>query len=315
MRGSVQKTVAIAVTLIITATVGVGDLFAQAPRIDRNVIYGMYSGLALLLDVYYPDKPNGRAIVLVPGSGWTASLGYDATPLKQTSTAATGGPARLAEAGYQVFVVNHRATPRFQYPAPLEDVQRAVRFVRSNAATYRIDPDKIGAFGSSSGGHLVSLLGVLDGKGNPTDPDPINRVSSKVQAVVALFPPIDLTTMTRTDGSSNLVLLLGALSPSDGKPSIERKRYVDASPITYVSPDDPPFLLFHGDADPVVPFQQSQLMEKALKDAGVAVKFVPVPGGKHGPTFGFPAGDSRVPDYWTEAVKWFDRYLRNQTSN
>jgi acetyl esterase/lipase len=185
MRGSVQKTVAIAVALVITATVGVGDVFAQAPRIDRNVIYGMYSGLALLLDVYYPDKPNGRAIVLVPGSGWTASLGYDATPLKQTSTAATGGPARLAEAGYHVFVVNHRATPRFQYPAPLEDVQRAVRFVRSNAATYRIDPDRIGAFGSSSGGHLVSLLGVLDGKGNPTDPDPINRISSKVQAVVA----------------------------------------------------------------------------------------------------------------------------------
>src|SRR5215471_7058753 len=168
----------------------------RAERVEKNVVYGMYSGLALLMDVHYPDKSNGYAVVLVPGSGWTAPLSFDATPVKQTSTAAGDGPKRLADSGYTVFVVNHRATPRFQYPAPLEDVQRAVRFVRSNAANYRIDPTRMGAFGSSSGGHLVSMLGVLDGQGKRDDPDPINRVSAKVQTVVALFPAIDLTKMS-----------------------------------------------------------------------------------------------------------------------
>ena len=311
MRRTFCKTASVSVVLfILIFLLRTGNALAE--RVDKNVIYGMYSGLALLMDVHYPEKPNGYAIVFVPGSGWTASLGLDATPLKETSTAASGGPKRLTDSGYTVFVVNHRATPRFQYPAPLEDVQRAVRFVRSNAATYHIDQNKIGAFGSSSGGHLVSLLGVLEGKGNPDDPDPINRLNAKVQTVVALFGPFDFKKLI----TPAVALLLGAILPRNAKPtSIEVQRYAEASPITYVTPDDPPFLLFHGDADPVVPFEQSQIMERALKEVGVPVKFVPVPGGKHGPNFGFQPGDPRLPDYWAEAVKWFDQYLRNQQSN
>jgi len=221
MRRTFCKTASVSVMLfVLIFLLGTGNALAE--RVDKNVIYGMYSGLALLTDVHYPEKPNGYAIVFVPGSGWTASLGLDATPLKETSTAASGGPKRLTDAGYTVFVVNHRATPRFQYPAPLEDVQRAVRFVRSNAATYHIDQNKIGAFGSSSGGHLVSMLGVLDGKGNPDDPDPINRLNAKVQSVVALFTPVDL----KKEGGPNLALLLGSIIPANAKPtSIEVQRY------------------------------------------------------------------------------------------
>jgi acetyl esterase/lipase len=219
------------------------------------------------------------------------------------------GPKKLANGGYTVFVINHRATPRFQYPAPLEDAQRAVRFIRSNAATYRVQPERIGAAGASSGGHLVSMLGVLDGKGDPTDSDPINRVSAKVQTVVALYPPIDLRKFDGTLGAPFLSLFLGVVIQPTTKPSTEAQRYAEASPITHVTPDDPPFLLVHGDADPVVPFEQSRLMESALKKVGVPVKFVPVPGGMHGPTFGFQPGDPRIPDYWSEAIKWFDRYL------
>jgi acetyl esterase/lipase len=303
--------------VLVLVTICAAAQYIRAERVEKNVVYGMYSGLALLMDIHYPDKANGCALVLVPGSGWTAPLSLDATPLKQTSTAAGDGPKRLADAGYTVFVVNHRATPRFQYPAPLEDVQRAVRFVRSNAANYHIDPTRIGAFGSSSGGHLVSMLGVLDGKGKPDDPDPINRVSAKVQTVVALFPAIDLTKIgVGFSGARNVALLLGAVIPPNAAPnSIEVQRYAEASPINYVTPDDPPFLIFHGDADPVVPFEQSQIMERALQKAGVPVKFVPVPGGNHGGNFGFKPGDPRIPDYWSEAIKWFDRYLRNQPSN
>ena len=109
-----------------------GSLLAE--HIETNVVYGMYSGLALLMDVHYPDKPNGYSIVFIPGSGWTAPLAFDAPPLKDNTVG--DGPKKLANGGYTVFVINHRATPRFQYPAPLEDAQRAVRFIRSNAATY-----------------------------------------------------------------------------------------------------------------------------------------------------------------------------------
>jgi dipeptidyl aminopeptidase/acylaminoacyl peptidase len=161
------------------------------------------------------------------------------------------------------------------------------------------------------------MLGVLDGKGDPTNPDPINQVSAKVQTVVALYPPVDLRkTFDGTLGAPNLSLFLGAvIQPTSGPSSIEVQRYAEASPITYVTPDDPPFLLFHGDADQVVPFEQSQLMESALKKVGVPVKFIPVPGGKHGERFGFQSGDPRIPDYWGEAIKWYDRYLRRQSSN
>lgn len=99
---------------------------------------------------------------------------------------------KLLDAGYTLFVINHRNGPRFRYPAPVEDVQRSVRFIRYSAKTYRIDPDRIGAVGYSSGAHLVALLGVLDGRGDSNDPDPINRVSARVQSVVASATPTDL---------------------------------------------------------------------------------------------------------------------------
>jgi dipeptidyl aminopeptidase/acylaminoacyl peptidase len=95
----------------------------------------------------------------------------------------------------------------------------------------------------------------------------------------------------------------------------EYKRYTVASPLTYVTRDDSPFLLFHGDEDTTVPFEQSTLMEATLQKAGVEVKFVPVPGGKHGRHFGLPAGDPRLSDYVGEAARWFDRHLRRQPTN
>jgi acetyl esterase/lipase len=114
--------------------------------VDSNVVYGMYSGAALLLDVHHPTKPNGFGVVFIPGSGWTAPLGYSAPPLKQSEQVAMYVPS-LTEAGYTVFAITHRATPSFRYPAQLEDAERAVRFVRANAAKYGIDPARIGGAG------------------------------------------------------------------------------------------------------------------------------------------------------------------------
>ena len=268
---------------------------------EANVIYGMYSGLALLMDVYHPRTPNGYGILFVAGSGWTAPLGYDAQPLKQNKESEIYA-VPLSEAGYTVFSVNHRSAPRFRYPAPVEDVQRAVRYIRHHASDFGIDPERIGAVGSSSGGHLVSMLGVLDGDGDPRDADPVNRESAKVQCVVATFAPSDLLHI-----ATHIPPLLGVSLPGErDSDSIEFRLYVEASPISHVSAGDPPFLLMHGDADQVVPFDQSERMASALEQAGVPVKLLRVRGGGHGPHFG---GMAHPPDYIGETIRWFDRYL------
>lgn len=302
---------AIAVAVFVSLAMGHA---AAEPRVEKNVVYGMYSGLALLMDVHHPASPNGLAIVYVQGSGFSAPLGFNATPLKE-GQAVLDSAARLMASGYTVFAVNHRAAPRFQYPAAVEDVQRAVRFIRANASTYRIDPNRIGAAGGSSGGHLVSMLGTLDGQGDPEDPDPINRLSSKVQAVVALFAPFDLTDpiLRQSDARAFGALFIGAWITDNMPPNAEEyRRHKAASPITYVSRDDPPFLLFHGDKDTSVPIQQSIAMEAMLRKAGVEVKLVRVPGGKHATGFGLAPGDPGLPDYLGEMARWFDSHLRRQ---
>jgi len=277
-------------------------------RVDRNVAYGMYSGLALSMDVYYPEKPNGYGVIFIHGSGWSSDVDLDARPLKDgAQTQIYGQP--LVKAGYTVFAINHRAAPRFRYPAQVEDAQRAVRFVRHYARKFGINPDRIGAVGGSSGGHLVSMLGVLDGKGVPEDKSPVNRESAKVQCVVARAAPSDLVIMGRE--RERVIGLFGIPLPQETQAS-EYRQFVEASPVTHISPEDPPFLLLHGDADKTVPFHQSEVMETALLKAGVKVKLVRVPGGGHGPRFD---GAQNPPDYIGEMIRWLDQNLPAGQSN
>ena len=286
---------------------GLSDTVSAQSRVDRNVVYGMYSGTALLLDVHYPAKPNGFGVIFIPGSGWSAPLGYAAPPLKESDQVGMYVPS-LTEAGYTVFAITHRATPTFRYPAQLEDAQRAARFVRANATKYGISPTRIGGAGGSSGAHLVSMLGTMGAPGNASDPDPVNRESARLQVIVARAAPLDLLQMNPSSASAALALLLGSrVVETTPKTSVEYKAAWDASPINYVSADSSPFLLIHGDADKTVPFSQSEMMEAALKKAGVPVMLVTVQGGDHGPTF---PGATNPPDYKGEMVKWFDVYLR-----
>jgi acetyl esterase/lipase len=273
-------------------------------RVETNVIYGMYSGLALLLDIYYPDQSNGYGLIHISGSGWSAPLGLDARPLKESAhVEIEGGP--LVRAGYTLFTINHRATPRFHYPAAVQDAQRAVRFIRYHAEEYGIDPERIGAIGGSSGGHLVTMLGVLDGHGDPDDESPINRLSAKVQCVVARAAPCSFIADGPGRGAPSM--FLGAMVDLGIDPgSIEYRRALEASPITHVTPDDPPFLFIHGDADDVVPIAESEAMAEALHKAGVPVKHRRVPGGVHGPGL---VGD---PEIAAEILAWFDKHLRGE---
>jgi acetyl esterase/lipase len=306
-----------------TVLLMVPNVVSAQARVERNVVYGMYSGLALLMDVYRPAQSNGIAIVAIQGSGWYSPMRYDAAPLK-ARTEVIRHAERFAEAGYTVFAINHRQAPRFRYPAPIEDAQRAVRFVRLHASDYGITSDRIGAWGSSSGGHLVELLGTMDGKGDTSDSDPVNRLSAKVQAVVALFAPADMSSMFSTTSRAGTVSALMGFAyqdPSAGPPGaarpddFENRLYREASPVTHVTADDAPMLLMHGDQDLIVPIKQSETMESSLKQAGVKVSFIRVPGGKHGPNFQFQAGDPRLPDHLAEAVRWFDAQLKENRAS
>ena len=273
-------------------------------EIRRNVVYGMYSGLALLMDAHLPEVPNGRGIVHVSGSGWFAPLDLDARPLKESSHVEIEGRP-LLDAGYTLFTVNHRALPRFRFPAQIEDMQRAVRFARHHADEYGIDPSRIGAVGGSSGGHLVAMLGVLDGEGDPGSESAIDRESARVQCVVARAAPTDFQHMRR---STTVDLLLGTdLLDGDDLESQAHRRAMDASPVHHVTADSAPTLLLHGDADDVMPFDQSERLERALQAADVPVKLIRIPGAGHGP--GILRAEGHGVDYIREMVAWLDERL------
>lgn len=292
--------------LLFSVSISIFQLNAQpeipaAVKVDRNVVFGMYSGLALLMDVYYPKSPNGYGVIHISGSGWSKPLSLDAGQLNHQGHVKLEASA-LVVAGYTVFSVNHRATPRFQYPAAVEDVQRAVRFMRFHAEKYNIHPDRIGAVGGSSGGHLVGMLGTLDGKGDPDDVSPINRMSSKVQCVVARAAPVSFLEGGRGD------TFLGVRnSEIKKKGSPEYRIAFEASPLKHVSADDAPFLLLHGVEDDIVPIKNSEDMEQALGDVGIPVRFLRIIGSRHGPSF---PGAINPPDFNKERVQWLNKHLK-----
>jgi acetyl esterase/lipase len=276
-------------------------------RVEKNVVYGMFSGLALLMDVHRPEIANGHGVIFVAGSAWHSSLAYNANSLKETQVS-DWAPA-LLRAGYTVFAINHRATPRFHYPAPVDDVQRAIRFVRHHAKQFGIEPARIGAIGGSSGGHLVGLAAMLNAPGISDDPDPVNRQPATLQCVVLRAAPSDLKAMIGSSGvaTAAVVAFLDRLPTPNAD---DQKIYRAASPIAHVAAAAPPVLLLHGDADDTIPYQQSVAMEAALRGVSVPVKLVRVAGGAHGSDFG--TGGKPHPqftDVLRETVEWMDRYL------
>jgi acetyl esterase/lipase len=279
-----------------------------ASAVERNVIYGMYSGLALLLDVHRPAKSNGIGIVFISGSGWQAAPEYGAGPLKNNQIDLWGPP--LTAAGYTVFAINHRGAPRFHFPAALEDTQRAIRFVRAHAKDYGIDGARLGGLGGSSGGNLIGLAAMLAAPGFSADADAVNRESSALQAIVLRAAVSDLRTVTAPAGVGYVVSYMEA-GYSDA-PAV-KALYAAASPVAQVSSRAPPTLLLHGDADNLIPYRQSVEMEAALRAAKVPTRLVTIPGGGHGADF--VPGDKPHPDwpdYFGETVAWFDRYLRGK---
>ena len=227
--------------------------------VDKNVLYGMYSGLALLMDVYRPAEPNGFGVLQINGAGWHSAMGYDAQPLKAQNVGDWRGA--LVSAGYTVFAINTRQAPQFRYPAAVEDAQRAVRFVRAHATDFAVDPVRIGVVGQSAGGHLALLLGTLDGDGVADDSDPVNRQSAKVQTVIAMAAPADFAHYTSQSVCGWLLLrhsnrssLSGWLrGGTDRAPGVTRftcdTRRRASSPVAWRQRRDSPVLAVRADAE------------------------------------------------------------------
>lgn len=252
----------------------------------EDVVYGRKYGSALTLDVFTPkENANGAAVVFVMSGGWFSS--HEAINPLMFAT-------HLGR-GYTVFAVVHGSQPRYTIPEILPDMHRAVRFIRYHAADYKIDPDRIGITGGSAGGHLSLMQGTAGDKGNPDAKDPVDRVSSRVQAVACFFPPTDFLNYGQP---GEIALGNGILknfkAPFDFHelnnnvfvPITDVRRVLEIgrqiSPINHVSSDDPPTLIIHGDADKLVPIQQAEIMIAKLKEAGVTAELVTKPGAGHG---------------------------------
>jgi acetyl esterase/lipase len=196
----------------------------------------------------------------------------------------SGPPLDYLSRGYAVASINYRLSQHAVFPAQIEDCKAAVRWLRAHASEYRLDPNHFAAWGSSAGGHLSAMLGTT-GDVKEFDVGENLTVSSRVQAVVDYFGPTDFLQMD-AHRLPNGMVHDPADSPESqliGGPIQEnREKVTRANPITYVTKDAPPFLICHGDRDPLVPHHQSELLAVALKKAGVPVTFYTVKGGGHG---------------------------------
>ncbi len=279
---------------------------------QENLVYGMISGMALLMDVYQPEKSNHRAILYINGSAWGYAYQqvYNQPSLKEDYTSDTAYSGKWAQAlvqkGYTLFIINHRFAPSFGFPEIFYDCQRAVRFIRYHAKNFKIDPNHIGVMGHSSGAYLSALLGVTDTLVAKPETG-IDSVSSKVQAVVALATPFDLSDFNRREDSSMardfiaqvLINYLKELPEKKDGEFVLSGRYAQASPVTYVSSDDAPFLIYYSDDDPLIPARQGPAMYQKLKAAGIATRLVLRRKESHTPS----------PDM-EEVDKWFKQYLK-----
>ena len=245
------------------------------------------------LDLYLPEQPKTSRplplIVWVHGGAWRAGS-------KQRCRA-----LRFLDKGYAAASINYRLSQHAIFPAQIQDCKAAIRWLRANAKKYNLDANRIGVWGSSAGGHLVALLGTT-GDVKEFDKGPNLDVSSRVQAVCDFFGPTDFIEMGRFPSNMNHHAPDSPESQLIGGPVPQNKKACRrVNPITYITKDDPPFLIMHGDKDMTVPLNQSQLLYEALKKAGVKVKFHTVKGGGHG--FSGPEIDKLVDNFFDVNLK------------
>ncbi|MCX6953555.1 MAG: alpha/beta hydrolase, partial [Verrucomicrobia bacterium] len=235
----------------------------------EDVVYGRKFGVALTLDVIQPTgKPNGYAIITLVSGGWKSSH-EGVNP---------NSYAPYLARGYTMFAVVHGSQPKFILSEIIPDIHRAVRFIRHNAARWGIDPAHLGITGSSAGGHLSLTLGTQGGPGQADAKDPVDRESSAIQAVACFYPPTDFLNYGAdgeiATGVGILKDYVPAFGPEANTPEGRQHLGETLSPARFITAQMPPTLIIHGDADPLVPIQQSQLFVKRAADLGANARLV-----------------------------------------
>ncbi len=224
---------------------------------EQDVTYGTIEGHELTMDVYYPASGGPwPGVVFIHGGGWTEG---DKAPLPMVPTAS----------GYLVVSINYRMYPAYRFPAMIEDVKCAIRFLRAHAADYNLDSERIAVVGHSAGGHLAALAGLTDERAG-WDIGPYCEQSSHVQAVVEMSGPTDLTGQFPEAVEALKANVFGAA------------QWSSASPVTYARADAPPFLIIHGDKDAIVPVEQAHRLHAALCQAGAPSELIIVQHAGHG---------------------------------
>jgi acetyl esterase/lipase len=262
----------------------------------EDVIYGRKFGTALTLDVFQPRPANGVGIILMVSGGWFSS---------HESINADYFRA-LLNRGYTVFAVVHGSQPKFVITEIVPDINRAVRFIRHNAAHYGVDPNRLGITGGSAGGHLSLTMGTQGGPGDANAKDPVDRESSAVQCVACFFPPTDFLNYGRPGedavGVGTLKDFKSAFGPRADAEEGRQKLGREISPIYFIHSNMPPMLIIHGGADTLVPIYQAQTFVKGCEAVGSKAKLVVREGKQHG-----------WPDMGKDMellADWFDEHLR-----
>lgn len=296
---------------LVLVTLPLACLVAEGATADvrrtEDVIYGRKFGMALTMDVFQPAKPHGGGLLFLVNGGWLSS--------KDTPRMVTVRPSDyqvFLDRGYTVFAVVTSSQPQFKISDQMQDVQRAVRFVRANAKRFDVHPRRLGVLGASSGGQLTLSIAARGEPGKPTTADPVDRESSEIQAAACFFPPTDFLNYGGPGKNGVGEGPLASLEVAFGSPGLSPAERTDlgreASPIYFITPKLPPTLIIHGDQDEAVPLEQSERFVQRAADAGAPpVKLIVRRGKGHG--WG---------DFWkssedvTAFADWFDQHLRDR---
>ena len=289
----------VSLVLIVGILAGLMWLYFHPAHERRSgIVYGQRNGKDLILDLVRPIKPNGIGIVLLVSGGWKSG----------TNAFQPWMVAPLLRRGYTVLAACHISQPEASVMDITKDMHRAIRYTRHHAKEFGIDPERIGVTGGSAGGHLSLMLATRGGAGPNDAADPVDRESSAVQAAAIFYPITDLLNL----GKSTENLGDGGPPKSFTKAfghqatNLAIWKFVgrEMSPIYYVNSNMPPILIYHGDADTLVPLDQSEKFQAKSRELHRTVELVVHPGGRHG---------------WLTMVwdirrfaDWFDKYLRNR---
>lgn len=242
---------------------------------ERDIIYRKKLGVACTLDVLRPARQNGIGVLWMVSGGWMSS--HEAIN--------PGMMREFLNKGQTVFTIVHGTQPKFTMNEILADIDRAVRFVRHNAARWGVDPNRFGISGGSAGGHLSLMQGALGGPGRADSPDPVERESSSVQAVACFYPPTDMLNYGG-EGKSAWEKISRFLKPVFGAEAEDPANWErlgrQASPVHLATESMPPTLIIHGDKDELVPLQQAEAMIRRLEELKVPNKLIVKPGLAHG---------------------------------